>query len=136
MIEDLNFENFFFVSLTYGNAKKNQLVIAKNIKDTLETIKEEFEYANILAIISLQELYELDSLITQKPNLIFGLSFNENKDMIISELNMLEINSNVRNDEKQMLILEREEIKAMIGFSLSWLSKNNDIPLISKNMLL
>lgn len=106
-------EQYFLANLAFGNSPALKMVIARDRKDAIQTVYDNYHHANILGMISLDELDEITKAVDEgkayfvtemhkagdevimKPVIERGTSFEqlkikyENRDAIIMDCNQM-----------------------------------------------
>ncbi len=137
-LSKLEFNNFFYTALNFGNAEILKLVVAKDTKDAIETIKVVYPLAKLSAIFSFEELRQYDLETKENPKIIYISEqiTKESGDFSVHTIKEDELSFNDVIDKyknKESVVLNAEKIQFLITVILNWIKEDKESPLISKN---
>ncbi len=134
---NLNKNNIFLLNLGFGYNSINKIVIAKNIQEAINTIKDYYEDPEIKAAISLEKLDELiQKLNNDKINIVFEYMFEDNQ-IKINEYERLDATFEILEKEyenRTCLIVNRQILLLSVGFIFEEFKNHSEMIIVADSL--
>ncbi len=132
-------EQYFIANLSFGASPTLKMVIAADRQDAIETVYDNYEHANLVGLLSLDELDEIAKTVDEG-NAYFVTEMHKDGDRV-STKSILEKGSTleqlkIKYENRDAVIVDCIQMKAVVQGIYQWLENEgvNQSPLLSPRL--
>ncbi|MCA8351459.1 hypothetical protein [Burkholderia cepacia] len=132
-------EQYFIANLAFGMSLALKMVVATDRQDAIQTIYDNYEHANILGLLSLDELDEIAQTVDEGST-YFVTEVHKDGDRLITksitEKGVSFEQLKIKYENRDAAIMDCDQMKTMIHEIYQWLQREgtNQAPLLSNRL--